>query len=118
MTVFESVQRQQTVKGVLPHTKVESERYITERQTILKALREHGDMRTSVKGYPSPVSLKEGRTLVLPPELYNALYSPSLMAPPARPDSSRKGAHGKGDDSPAQLAPFVTPAPRLEEWQL
>ena len=111
MTVFESVQRQQTVKGVLPHTEVESERYIAERRTILKALREHGDMRTSVKGYPSPVSLKEGRTLVLPPELYDALYSPSLMAPPARSDSSRKGTHGKGEDSSAQLAPFVTPAP-------
>ena len=81
MTVFESVQRQQTVKGVLPHTEVESERYFAEQRTILKALREHGDMRTSVKGHPSPVSLREGRTLVLPPELYDAFYSPSLMAP-------------------------------------
>ena len=89
MTVFESVQHQQTIKGVLPHTEVESERYITERWTILKALREHGDMQTSVKGYLSPVSLREGRTLVLPPELYDALYSPSLMAPPARSESSR-----------------------------
>ena len=111
MTVFESVQRQQMVKGVLPHTEVESERYIAEQRTILKALREHGDMRTSVKGYPSPVSLKEGRTLVLPPELYDALYAPSLMALPARSDSSRKGTHSKGGDSSAQLAPFITPAP-------
>ena len=31
MTIFESVQCQQTVKGVLPHTEVESERYIAER---------------------------------------------------------------------------------------
>ena len=38
MTVFESVQCQQTVKGVLPHTEVESERYISEQRTILKAL--------------------------------------------------------------------------------
>ena len=68
-------------------------------------------MRTSVKGYPSPVSLREGRSLVLPPELYDALYSPSLLAPPARSESSRKGAHGKGDDSSAQVAPFVVPAP-------
>ena len=44
MTVFESIQCQQTVKGVLPHTEVESEWYITEQRTILKALREHGDM--------------------------------------------------------------------------
>ena len=125
MTVFESVQRQQTVKGVLPHTEVESERYIAERRTILKALREHGDMRTSVKGYPSPVSLREGRTLVLPPELYDALYSPSLMAPPARSEGSRRGALGKSDDSSAQPAPFVTPAPvpggmaamkRMDNW--
>ena len=113
MTVFKSVQRQQTVKGVLPHTEVESERYFAEQRTILKALREHGDMRTSVKGYPSPVSLKEGRTLVLPPELYDTLYSPSLMAPPACPESSRKGALGKGDSSSAQMDPFVTPAPAL-----
>ena len=111
MTIFESVQHQQTVKGVLPHTEVESERYIAEQRTILKALREHGDMRTSVKGYPSPVSLKEGRTLVLPPDLYDALYAPCLMAPPARADSSRKGAHSKDEDSSAQLAPFVTLAP-------
>ena len=111
MTVFESVQHQQMVKGVLPHTEVESERYIAERRTILKALREHGDMRTSIKGYPSPVSLREGRTLVLPPELYDALYSPSLMAPPARSESSRKGAQGRGDGSSAQIDPFVTPAP-------
>ena len=111
MTIFESVQRQQTVKGVLPHTEVESERYIAEQRTILKALQEHGDMRTSVKGYPSPVSLKEGRTLVLPLDLYDALYAPCLMAPPARADSSRKEAHSKDEDSSAQLAPFVTPAP-------
>ena len=110
MTVFESVQRQQTVIGVLPHTEVESERYIAKRRTILKALQQHGDIRTSVKGYPSPVSLREGRTLVLP-ELYDALYSPSLMAPPARSEGSRRGVFGKSDDSSAQLAPFVTPAP-------
>ena len=30
MTIFESVQHQQTVKGVLPYTEVESERYIAE----------------------------------------------------------------------------------------
>ena len=111
MTVFESVQRQQTVKGVLPHTEVESERYFAEQRTILKALREHGDMRTSVKGHPSPVSLREGRTLVLPPELYDAFYSPSLMAPPARHESPRKGMQGRGDGSSAQVDPFVTPAP-------
>ena len=111
MTVFESIQHQQTVKGVLPHTEVESERYFAEQRTILKALREHADMRTSVKGYPSPVSLREGRSLVLPPELYDALYSPRSMAPPARLGSSRKGAFGKGGDSSAQIAPFVMPAP-------
>ena len=39
MTVFESVQCQQKmVKGVLPHTEVECERYVSKRQTILKAL--------------------------------------------------------------------------------
>ena len=69
-------------------------------------------MRTSVKGYPSPVSLREGCTLVLPPELYNALYSPNLMAPPALPvGSSRRGVHGKGDESSTQAAPFEMPAP-------
>ena len=68
-------------------------------------------MRTSVKGYPSPMSLREGQTLVLPPELYDVLYSPSLMAPPAHSESSRRGAYRKSDDSSAQLAPFITPAP-------
>ena len=112
MTVFESVQRQQTVKGVLPHTEVESERYIAEQRTILKALREHGDMRQSVKGYPSPISLREGRLLVLPLELYDALYSPRLMVPPARSVRSPwKGAYGKDDRSSTQPAPFDTPAP-------
>ena len=116
MTVFESVQRQQMVKGVLLHTEVESERYFAEQRTILKALREHGDMRTSVKGHPSPVSLREGRTLVLPPELYDAFYSPSFMALPARRDSPRKGMQGRGDGSSAQIDPFVTPTPCREEW--
>ena len=88
MTVFESVQRQQTVKGVLPHTEVESERYYAEQRTILRALREHGDMRTTVKGHPSPVSLREGRTLVLPPD-----------------------TQGRGEGSSAPVDPFVTPAP-------
>ena len=110
MTVFESVQRQQTVKGVLPHTQLESERYLAERRTILKALREHGDMRSSVKGHLSPVSLKEGRTLVLPPELYDAFYSPSLMVPPARHESPRRGMQGRGDGSSVPADPFVTPA--------
>ena len=111
MTVFESVQCQQTVKGVLPHTQLESERHYAEQRTILRALREHGDMRTTVKGHPSPVSLREGRTLVLPPELYDAFYQPSLMAPPARREFPRKGMQGRGDGSSAQVDPFVTPAP-------
>ena len=110
MTVFESVQCQQTVKGVLPHTQLESERYLAERRPILKALREHGDMRSSVKGHPSPVSLREGPTLVLPPELYDAFYSPSLMALPARHESPQRGMQGRGDGSSAQVDPFVTPA--------
>ena len=33
------------------------------------------------------------------------------MVPPAHSENSRKGAHGKGDDSSAQVDPFVTPAP-------
>ena len=111
MTVFESVQCQQTVEGVLPHTEVESEHYVNERQTILKALREHVDMRQSVKGYPSPVSLKEGRSLVLLPELYDALYSPHPMAPLVCPlGSPQKGTHGRSDGPPTQVTPFVTPA--------
>ena len=69
-------------------------------------------MRQSVKGYPSPVSLKEGCSLVLPPELYDALYSPHPMAPPVRPlGSPRKGTHGRNDGSLAQVTPFVMPAP-------
>ena len=110
MTVFESVQRQQTVKGVLPHTQLESERHHAEQRTILRALREHGDMRTTVKGHPSPVSLREGRTLVLPPELYDAFYQP-LMAPPGRREFPRRSMQGRGDGSSAQVDPFVTPAP-------
>ena len=112
MTIFEGVQHQQTVKGVLPHTEVESERYIAEQRTILKALREHADMKQSVKGYPSPVSLREGRSLVLPLELYDALYSPRPMVPPARSVGSPwKGVYGKDDRSSTQLAPFDTAAP-------
>ena len=110
MTVFESVQRQQTVKGVLPHTQLESERHHAEQRTILRALREHGDMRTTVKGHPSPVSLREGRTLVLPPELYDAFYQP-LMAPPGRREFPRRSMQGRGDGSSAQVDPFATPAP-------
>ena len=69
-------------------------------------------MRQSVKGYPSPVSLREGRSLVLPPELYDALYSLHAMAPPARPvGSPQKGVCGKGNGSSTQLPPFDTPAP-------
>ena len=71
-------------------------------------------MRQSVKGYPSPVSLKEGCSLVLLPELCDALYSPHPMAPPVRPlGSPRKGTHGRSDELPTQVTPFVTPAPTL-----
>ena len=69
-------------------------------------------MRQSVKGYLSPVSLREGRSLVLPPELYDALYLPRPMVPPVRPVGSPwKGAYGKDDRSSTQPAPFDTPAP-------
>ena len=49
--------------------------------------------------------------MVLPPELYDALYPPSSTAPPACSESSQKGAHGRGDSSSAQVDPFITPAP-------
>ena len=71
-------------------------------------------MGTSVKGYPSPVSLREGRSLVLPMELYDALYSSSLMALPTRSiGGSQRGVHRKGDESSVQVPPFETPAPAL-----
>ena len=113
MTVFESMQCQQTVKGVLPYTEVESERYVSEQWTILKALREHADMRQSIKGYPSPVSLKESRSLVLLPELYDALYSPRSMATPAHPSGSPwKGTCGRGDGSSILNSPFCDASSR------
>ena len=76
MSVFDGVQCQQMVKGVTPHTDVESDRYQQERTEILHTLWGYGDMRMKVRGHPSPIGLNNLHPLVLPPELYETLYSP------------------------------------------
>ena len=90
MSVFDGIQHQQMVKGVTPHTDIESEQYQNEHWTIVGVLHGYTDMRTQVRGHSSPISLKGLRALVLPPELYEALYVPQLMALLRQPASPKK----------------------------
>ena len=46
------------LRNTVPVMSEESEWYQNERKDILKALRGHADLRTKVRGQPSPISLK------------------------------------------------------------
>ena len=52
----------------------------------------YADTRKTMRGHPAPISLKTWRPLVLPPELYEALYSPQPV--PTSPPKSFQGADG------------------------
>ena len=104
--VFDAVQRQQQVKGCVPHSSWESERYKQEHGEIMHNLQSYTHMRITMHGHLLPISLDKYHNLVLPPDFYDSLYSPQPMAPP-RITSPRKGQMAGGDDD--SMTPAAAP---------
>ena len=72
--IFDTMQRQQQVKGCIPHNSLESEQYKQECREIMHNLQSYEHTQITMHGYPSPISLDKFHNLVLPLELYDSLF--------------------------------------------
>ena len=102
--IFDTVQRQQQVKGCMPYSSLESERYKKECREIMHNLQNYAHMRIIMHGHPSPISLDKYCNLVLPPNLYDSLYLPWPMAPPCTSSPGNGQPTGAGNDIPMPAA--------------
>ena len=91
------------MKGCVPHTGLDSERYKQECGEIICNLQTYAHMRITLNGHPSPISLDKYRTLVLPLNTYDSLFSPQPMVPPRIP-SPQKRQPAEDDDDNMMLA--------------
>ena len=104
--IFNAVQWQQQVKGCVPHTGLDSERYKQESREIICNLQTYAHTWIMLNGHPLPISLDKHCSLVLPPNLYDSLFSQWPMVPSCIP-SPQKGQPAEDDNN--NMMPAVAP---------